>query len=174
MRRVKYYLAASLDGFIAHKDGSYGGFLVEGEHVADFIESYNQFDTVLMGRATYEEGLKAGVTDPYPMLKSYVFSRSMKASPDARVKLVSENAGGVVRKLKSETGKDIWLCGGGNFAATLFAENLIDEILLKLNPLLLGSGIPLFAGGIRQTALELISSKTYDSGVVVLQYRVRQ
>lgn len=119
MRALKYYVACTVDGFIAHADGSFDGFLPEGEHVADFLGSYKWFDTVLMGRKTYEVGLRDGKTNPYPMLRSYVFSRAMKASPDPNVTLISQNAAEVVRGLRRESGKDIWLCGGADLAATL-------------------------------------------------------
>jgi dihydrofolate reductase len=175
MRRLQYYVACSVDGFIAHQDGSFGGFLADmnSEAVADFFKSYDWFDMVLMGRRTYEVGLKQGVSDPYPNLKSYVFSRTMNASPNKKVELVSENAGAVVRRLKEGKGKDIWLCGGADLAASLFAENLIDGIILKVNPFLMGAGIQLFARVINQTALELIEKKIYDDGLVRLHYRVK-
>ena len=86
MRKLKYYMACSVDGFIAHEDGSFDGFLTEGEAIADYFESLDQFGAVLMGRKTYEVGLKEGKTDPYPHLESYLFSRSMRESPDERVR----------------------------------------------------------------------------------------
>jgi dihydrofolate reductase len=180
MRELKYYVACSVDGFIARKDGSFEGFLQEGEHIADLFASFPEtfpvhfrdalgihpenkcFDVVLMGRKTYEVGLKFGITNPYPHLKQYVFSRSMKESPDPNVELVSEDAIAFVKSLKNETGKDIWLCGGADLAATL-----------KVNPFIMGSGIPLFSGAIAQTNLELTDSKIYGNGVLVLHYRVR-
>lgn len=173
MRKLKYYVACSLDGFIAREDGSYDYFVAEGEHIPDYLESLNAFDAVLMGRKTYEVGLKAGVTDPYPSMKSYVISRTMKESPDEKVRIVSENIIEFVKELKSETGKGIYLCGGGELAAMLFAENLIDEVLLKIHPVLVGSGIPLFSERIKKTDLELIASKTFKTGVVVLHYGVK-
>ncbi len=190
MRRLTYYVACTVDGFIARADGSFDFFLTEGEHLADLFASFpetvpahlrdalgvrgaNQcFDAVLMGRRTYEVGLKVGVTSPYPHLKQYVVSRSLGRSPDAAVTLVPGDPVAFVRGLKQEPGKDIWLCGGGELATTLFPE--IDEIILKVNPVLLGSGIRLFSGAVRQSDLKLADSKVYSNGFVLLRYRVRR
>ncbi|MEO0376779.1 MAG: dihydrofolate reductase family protein [Cyanobacteria bacterium P01_A01_bin.17] len=172
MRKLKYYVACTVDGFIAHPDGSWDGFLAEGEHVDDYLASFKNFDTVLMGRKTYEMGLKMGVTNPYPMMKQYVISRTMTESPDQSVELVSGNVVKLVESLKQASGKDIYLCGGANLASGLFAEGLIDEIVIKLNPVLFGSGIPLFSDDIRQTDLSLIDSKIYSSGIILLSYAV--
>lgn len=187
MRPLVYYVASSLDGFIAHEDGTWEGFLTEGEHLADLFAAFpetvpehlrdvlgvqgenERFDAVLMGRGTYEVGLKLGVTNPYPTMKQYVFSRTMAESPDEHVTLVSEDALAVVRALKQEPGEAIWLCGGGVLAAALAAE--IDEIIVKLNPVLLGAGISLFSGVIDQTALALADGKIYSNGFVLLHYR---
>jgi len=174
MRRLKYHVAATIDGFIAHEDHTIDGFVPGGEHVDDYLHSLRtDYDVVLMGRRTYEFGFQFGITNPYPWMKQYVFSGTMERSPDSNVELVSENVVDFVRKLKDGTGKDIYLCGGANLATSLFREGLIDEILLKLNPVVFGSGIPLFLGAIKQTDLELIDSKRYANGVVFLQYRVR-
>jgi len=173
MRKVKYYVACSVDGFIAHEDGTWDGFLMDGEPVTDYLASFKRFDAVLMGRHTYEVGVRAGTTNPYPTMESYVFSRTMQERPDERVTLVSDNAGAVVRQLKQEDGQDIYLCGGASLATALLEEGLIDEIILKVNPFLMGAGIPLFAGVIRQTALALIKSTVYENGCVWLYYRVK-
>ena len=174
MRKLKYYVASSLNGYIARTDHSFDYFVAEGEHVPDYFESLNAFDVVLMGRKTYEVGLKVGITDPYPHMKSYVFSRTMKESPNEKVQVVSENIAELVRELKNETGKGIYLCGGGELATILFAENLIDEVILKMHPVMVGTGIRLFSEAIKQIDLELVSSKTFNTGVVVLQYRVKK
>src|SRR5262245_54629681 len=125
-----------------------------------------------MGRRTYEFGYQFGVTNPYPWMRQYVFSRTMGRTPDPNVVLVSENIIDFVRELKRESGKDIYLCGGADLAATLFAEGLVDEIILKLNPVLLGSGIPLFSGTIKQSDLLLLGARVYKNGVLLLHYSV--
>lgn len=189
MRKLKYYVACTVDKFIAGKDDSFDFFLTEGEHVADLLQNFpetipihfrdklgitaeNQnFDVVLMGRRTYEIGLKEGITNPYPQMKQYLFSRSLRESPDQAVELVSTDPIALVRQLKQQPGKDIWLCGGGNLATVLFSE--IDEMILKVHPILLGSGISLFAGVIQPTSLELIDHKIYNNGFMLLRYRVK-
>ncbi|MBW4635929.1 MAG: dihydrofolate reductase family protein [Iphinoe sp. HA4291-MV1] len=189
MRELKYYVACTVDKFIACEDGSFDFFLMEGEQVAYLLENFPEtipahlrdtlgisaenkwFDVVLMGRRTYEVGLKEGFTNPYPQMKQYLFSRTLKESPDKNVELVSTDAVALVRKLKTQTGKDIWLCGGGDLATTLFSE--IDEMILKVHPVLLGSGIPLFSGVVKQTKLELTDSKIYNNGFMLLHYRVK-
>ena len=189
MRKLIYYVACSVDRFIARTDGSFDFFLTEGAHLADLVDSFpetvpghlraalgvtrvnQRFGAVLMGRATYEVGLREGVTSPYPHLQQYVFSRSMKESLSPEVELVSEDALTAVKELKREPGKDIWLCGGAQLAATLFSQ--IDELILKVNPILLGKGIPLFAGSINETALEFSECKSYSNGFMLVQYRLR-
>ena len=174
MRKLKYHVACTVDGFIAHEDHTVDGFVPEGEHATDYLESLKRdYDIVLMGRRTYEFGFQFGVTSPYPWMKQYVLSRTMGRSPDPQVELISADVIELVRGLKEGAGKDIYLCGGAELAAALLAEGLIDEVILKLNPVLFGSGIPLFSRASGQTALELIGSKTYGNGVVLLQYRVK-
>lgn len=174
MRKLKYHVAVTLDGCIAAPDGTWDKFVKEGAAVDDFLRSFETYDTVLMGRNTYEVGLKMGITNPYPMLKQFVFSRTMTESPDSNVQLVRDNAFEVIRELKAGDGKgkDIWLCGAGDFAASLFDAKLIDELLIKLNPRLFGVGIRVINEIERPVALELLSSKVYNDGMLLLHYRV--
>jgi dihydrofolate reductase len=174
MRKLKYHVATTLDGFIAHEDQTVDGFLGEGDHASDYLASlHSDYDVVIMGRKTYEFGLKLGVTNPYPWLEQYVFSRTLKESPDEAVKLVSDDSVALVKRLKAEDGKDIYLCGGADLATLLLNEKLIDEIIVKLNPVLFGSGISLLSRIPSRVALELKSSKTYSNGVVLLSYHVK-
>lgn len=174
MRKLKYHVASTLDGFIAHEDHTVDGFLPEGDHVSGYLESLKKdYDTVLMGRKTYEFGFQFGVTDPYPWMKQYVLSRTMEKSPDPNVELFSGDVIEFVKQLKEATGKDIYLCGGAKLAGDLLVAGVVDEIIVKLNPVVFGKGIPLFSGAITQTNLELTGSKAYESGVVLLHYRVK-
>jgi dihydrofolate reductase len=169
-RKLKYHVATSLDGAIADAEGGFTAFLSEGDHIPDYLESLHSYGDVLMGRHTYEVGLEFGVTDPYPYLESYVFSRSMKESPNPRVTLVATDPAAFVATLKQQPGRDIYLCGGADLASTLLEANLIDEILIKLNPVLIGAGIPLFRRLAEPRTLKLIGTKVYESGVVLLSY----
>lgn len=191
MRDLIYYVAATLDGFIAHEDGSFDGFPWDDAFGADLFATFPEtipvhlrgdatradnrwFDAVLMGRKTYEVGLREGVTNPYPTLDQYVFSRTLRQSPDPQVNLVSDDAIGVVKALKAQPGKAIWLCGGAVLAGTLLDAGLIDRLIVKLNPAVFGAGVPLFAGGVEPTALAMTDHTIYPSGHAVLHYRVER
>jgi dihydrofolate reductase len=180
MRKLVYYVASTLDGFIAAPDGSWDFFGPVHEELGAFINArYPEtlptgqrrqvFDTVLMGRGTYEPALKIGVTSPYAHLDQHVFSRTLDPAIDPAVTIVAEDPVPYVRKLKERPGQEIWLCGGGALAATLRDE--IDEYVVKLNPVLAGDGIPLRSGPFDPKRLELREVTPLGaSGVVVLRY----
>ncbi|MGW1225672.1 dihydrofolate reductase family protein [Streptomyces sp. NPDC001478] len=193
MRRLVYYIATTLDGFIAGPDGADptgpGGFWpVPEDYIAHLVAEYPEtlpgparralsvtaegarFDTVLEGRRSYEIGLAAGVTDAYPHLRHLVFSRTLKESPDAGVELVADDPVETVRELKRQEGKDIWLLGGAGLAESLYGE--IDTLVLKLAPLTIGNGIPLFSGGAAfdPRTWELVDHTVLKSGALFLTY----
>ncbi|HEX8824336.1 MAG TPA: dihydrofolate reductase family protein [Archangium sp.] len=192
MRKLKYHVATSLDGFIAREDDTVDFFPADLPPILDYFDTLaSAYDTVVMGRGTYEPGLKVGMTDPYPSLETYVVSRTLKESPNPRVHLVREDPIGFVRELKTRPGartdmsrivraaqlsvaKDIYLCGGGTLAGALFDAGLIDEVLIKLNPVLIGSGKGVAPRLPRQVDLELLSTKTYRTGLVLLHYAVKR
>jgi dihydrofolate reductase len=143
-------------------------------HVRDMlgIDAPNKhFDTVLSGRATYAIGADQGLTSPYAHLRQLVFSRTMTTSPDPAVELVDGDAIARVRQLKAEDGLDIWLCGGGALATALQPE--IDAVILKMQPVAIGAGIPLFAAGGDLLRFDLVDCRPFDSGVVFLTYHRR-
>jgi dihydrofolate reductase len=189
-RRLVYYVACTVDGFIAREDGSFDWCLFEGEHFADLIERYpetfpahlrpalgaseeaQRFDTVLMGRKTYEMGLSEGITSPYSPLRQYVVSGTMLESPDPSVELYRGEPLDLVRQLKRETGMDMWLCGGAKLAAAILPE--IDELVLKINPVVIGSGIALFDGFSGTLPGMLVEHTTYSNGFVLARYELNQ
>ena len=174
MRKLIYHVASTLDGFIAHENHTVDGFLNEGLHADEYLASLQtDYDAVIMGRKTYEFGLQFGVTHPYPWLKEkYVVSSSL-GKPDEHVEVISHNIAEEVQHLKNKEGKAIYLCGGATLATLLLNEKLVDEIIVKLNPVLFGSGVPLVAKIPQWTMLELNSSKTYTNGVVLLHYSLK-
>jgi dihydrofolate reductase len=172
MQQLSYYVACSADGFIAHEDGTWQGFLETGAHVQDYLASLTQFEAVIMGRKTYEVGLQAGVTNPYPMLKSYVVSSTMTQSPDEHVQLVNEGPIAFTRDLKQQADGPIYLCGGSTLASQLLQAGLVDKIILKVNPIILGKGIPVFKDNTPTTQLNLIKTDSYSNGCVWLHYNL--
>jgi len=175
MRKITFGVANSLDNFIARENGAVDWLMWSDEVMEIMSDFWKKIDTVLMGRKTYTVGLELskGKKNPYPNIKTYVFSRTLKAEENADVEIVSENAVEFVRKLKSEEGKEICVMGGGEFAKSLFEAELIDEIGFNIHPVLLGSGIPLFLEMKRQIDLELIESRQLKTGCVYVLYRVK-
>jgi dihydrofolate reductase len=175
MRKVTFGGANSLDNYFARLDHSVDWLMWTKEVSEITTRFWKNVDTILMGRKTYEVALKhsKGKSNPYPHIKSYVFSRTLKPGTEGGVEIVSSDAAEFVRELKSQEGKDICLMGGGDFAKTLFEADLIDEIGLNIHPVLLGAGIPLFYEMTRQIDLELIECKTLKNGCVVVSYRVK-
>ncbi|HVF87818.1 MAG TPA: dihydrofolate reductase family protein [Pyrinomonadaceae bacterium] len=175
MRKVIFGGANSLDNLIARKDDAVD-WLMWGEEAAAVMKDFwTKIDTVLMGRKTYEVGLKLskGKSNSYPGVRTYVFSRTLKDSQDKSVDIISESAVEFVRDLKQQEGKDICLMGGGLLAKSFFEAGLIDEIGFNIHPVLLGSGIPLFHEMKRQIDLELLDCQTFKNGCVLVSYRVK-
>ncbi|MDF1503907.1 dihydrofolate reductase family protein [Roseisolibacter sp. H3M3-2] len=192
MAALVYYVATSVDGFIARPDGSFGDFPWDPEFGAHLLDTYpetfpahlrsgpvsaegnRRFGAVLMGRHTYEVGVDAGVVSPYPTLRQFVFSTRLRESPSPDVALVREDAAEVVTRLKREEARDVWLCGGAVLAASLFEAGLVDEVVVKLNPVLFGAGIPLLARPVPTVALDLRDLRRFPSGHAWLHYDVRR
>jgi dihydrofolate reductase len=172
LRKITFGVAASLDNFIARKDESVDWLSWNEEVAALSAEYWKTIDAVVMGRKTYEVALRSGTTS-YSGAKNYVFSRTMKAGPDPEVEIIAEDAAEFVRNLKQQEGNGICIMGGGELAHALFEARLIDEVVLNIHPVLLGSGIPLFLSMKEQVDLELLECKTLGNGCVVLSYRVK-
>lgn len=189
MRELVYYIAATLDGFIARTDGSFDDFPWDDDFIGALMETYpetlpapmrpgatreenKRFDTVLMGRRTYEVGSAQGLTSPYPTLDQYLVSGSMTESPDPAVTLVSTDVIAAVADLKSQGGEAIWICGGSELATHLLLAGLIDRVILKVAPVLFGTGIPLFRGEVSGHTLRVESRREFTSGYTITEYLV--
>jgi len=174
MRNVIFGGANSLDNYFARKDDAVD-WLKWNDEAAAFIEDYwKRFDTIVMGRKTYEVALRSGTGDgAYQGMKTYVCSRTLSKGSSDKVQIVSEDAAEFVRKLKQQDGKDICVMGGGLLAKSLFEADLIDEIGFNIHPVLLGSGIPVFYEMTRQIDLELLDCRQWKTGCVLLTYRVK-
>jgi dihydrofolate reductase len=175
MRKVTFGGANSLDNYFARQDHAVDWLMWSDEAAAVMGDYWKTIDTMLMGRKTYEVALRMSKRkkNPYPGIKTYVFSRTLTDDRGGSVTIVSDDAAGFVRRLKNEPGKDICLMGGGQFAKTLFEAGLIDEIGFNIHPVLLGSGIPLFYGMDRQIDLERLECKAFKNGCVYVKYRVK-
>lgn len=185
MREVTYYVATSLDGRIAAPDGDFSAFPVEGDHMQALMHEYTdtlpshvqaalgleadrfRFDTVLMGWETYAVALKEGIDSPYAHLRQVIASRQKRTVPDD----IEVTADPVqrLRELRQEEGSGIWIAGGGDLAGSLLGE--IDRLVLKIYPLVLGAGVPLFGGiGYSPSSFERTGIRTFDSGLVMAEY----
>jgi dihydrofolate reductase len=172
MRKIKLYIASSLDGKIARPDGNIDWLDEFNSPAEDY--GYNDFmdsvDTTVMGNTTYQQILKMGPGFPYNNKRNYVFTRNSGLKQDGNVTYRSGDLFSFVQSLKQESGKDIWLVGGGQVNAFFLNNDLIDELILFFIPVLIGDGIPLFDQSDRLKNLTLTGNKSYPNGVVELKY----
>ncbi|WP_421877594.1 dihydrofolate reductase family protein [Marinoscillum sp.] len=177
MRSIIYHVATSLDGFIAHPNGSTDGFLNSGEHVTDYLNQLKDYDTTIMGRNTYEYGYQFGLKPgqpAYPHMKHYIVSDTLHFDDcHEQVKVVrTHELLNTVQDLKNEIGSPIYLCGGGQLARFLMRNHLIDELILKQNPILLGTGIHLFDGCCEGLELTQCHRVDYENGVQMIHFQL--
>ena len=190
MRKLTYLVASTIDGFITDpSNGNPDFFLHEGDHGEALRSEYPEvlpthvrgmfgiaeapnkhFDTVLQGRGSWDIGAREGITNAYQHLRSIVFSRTITQSPDPTVEFATDPVARV-RELKQEPGAGIWLCGGGRLAAELRPE--IDELVIKLHPIVAGAGVGLFDGEFSPAQFDLVNAQPFTSGVVHLTYTRR-
>ena len=172
-RKIVLYIAISLDGFIARKNGAVDWLVGHGD--VDNSDNgydvfYNTIDTVVIGRTTYEQIINELSPNKwvYEGKKCYV-ATSRKSETDNRVEFVSDDISGRIMRIKEEQGKDIWLVGGGKLIEPFIKENLIDKYIVTIIPTILGDGIPLFLNNNPEIKLSLVKTKTLN-GIVELTY----
>jgi dihydrofolate reductase len=170
MRRVRYYVAMSLDGYIAGPNGEYDW--IPMDPAIDFAAFFETIDTVLMGRGTFEITRQQDQPAEMPGMRTYVFSRTLRTEDFPDVTIVSDNAASAVSTLKAQSGKDIWLMGGGILFRSLLEAELVDTVELGIIPILLGRGIPLLPETSRWVRLDLTGTEALPSGIILAQYTV--
>jgi len=171
MRAVRYGVAMSLDGYIAGPHGEYDWIVHDPD--IDFAAIFSRFDTLLIGRKTFEAMRQAGDGGgSMPGVKSFVISRTLTPSDHPEVTIVSD-AAGLIADLKRQPGKDIWLFGGGELFKSLLDARLVDGVDAAIVPVLLGGGVPLLPSPASRTRLTATTRRVYEkSGIVSLGYDV--
>lgn len=170
MRRIRYSVAASLDSYIAGPKGEADWIVIDPD--IDFSGYFNQFDTILMGRRTFQAMGKAG-SGSSPGIKTFVFSRKLKQRDYPKVTIVGANWKKTLAALRAAPGKDIWLFGGGSLFRSLLDAGFVDTVEVGVMPVLLGRGIPLLPDLKTRKRLKLTGHKVYKkTGTVALEYAV--
>lgn len=169
-RRLRYQVAATLDGFIADPQGQADWIVMDP--AIDFNALYGQFDTAVMGRKTFAVGAEQGAGGTMPGIDVIVFSRTLPPSVKKGLRITNEDPPTVVADLKKKPGKDIWLFGGGQLCRTLLDAGLVDSVEVAVMPVLLGSGVPLLPPGARAKLVLADQKILPESGILVLSYGV--
>ncbi|QNL49399.1 dihydrofolate reductase family protein [Olivibacter sp. SDN3] len=177
MAELTYYVASTVDHFIAGPNGEADAslFFYEGDHVSDFLSFIQKCAGVLMGSNTYEFGFQFGLSPGEPSykgVKHYIFSSSLSFESNDDVQLISGNAIDYVKELKANTEGTLWLCGGGGLAGSLLDAGLLDKLILKVNPIIIQQGIPLFGASERKIKLTLLDLKHYQNGIILPTYKI--
>jgi dihydrofolate reductase len=174
MRKIKLYIASSLDSFIAGKNGSIDWLFRDADY--GYTEFYNSIDTILVGRKTYEQSL---IFEEYPYKgkKIYVFTHNAKEQNEKKasnVEYIDKDIPEFVKRLIQQpvSNRDIWLLGGGEIVSLFLNADLVDEIILSIHPIILGKGILLFNNIKKLVKLRLSESIPFESGLVQLHYRI--
>lgn len=167
MRKIRYQVACSVDGYIADLHGGYDWIVVDPE--IDFNALFAQFDTLLMGRRTFE--VAGG--DGSPGMRTLVFSRSLRQADHPGVTIISERVKETLDELRAQPGKDIWLFGGGELFRSLLELGCVDTVELAVIPVVLGGGRPFLPAPAVRRRLSLTEERVYEtSGIVLLKYDV--
>lgn len=173
MKKVKLYIAASIDGYIARPDGDLEwltGFPNPSKTDYGYQDFLASVDTVIMGNRTYHDILCMDMLWPYKDKETYVVTHHSQETKE-NIRFISENVVETISELRKKDGKDIWLVGGGQLVSLLLREDLIDEMQITYIPIILGDGIPLFPGSTKEVHWNLLESKAFDNGLLQVKYQ---
>ena len=182
MRKIIFQNMITLDGFFEGPNREIDWHVVDDEFNQYAINFCRSLDGLIFGRVTYE-GMASYwptpearrddpiVTELMNRLPKVVFSRTLEKAGWENSRLVKGDAVQEINRLKQQPGKDLAIFGSANLATTLVQDNLIDEYRIFVNPVVLGAGTPLFQGVKDRLKLKLVSSKTFQSGLVLLIYQ---
>lgn len=174
MRKLSLFIATSLDGYIAQPNDDLSFLkLVEKEGEDYGYASFTDtIDVLIIGRKTYDYVLKEVGSSHYDngQRDVYVITRTQRPSA-GRITFYTGNLTELVERLKSESGKNIYCDGGAQIINELLKNDLIDEFIISIIPILVGNGTRLFEDGRPEQQLELLSAKAFDTGLTQLHYR---
>ncbi len=175
--KIVYYVAISLDGYIAGLEEDISLFVGEGSGVDRYLADLKSFQTVIMGRKTYEFGYAFGLKPgqpAYPHMEHYIFSDKLQFKeqhPQVHVEPLEISR---VKEIRDNSPTDVYLCGGGEFAGWLLDHGLIDLLKVKINPMILGDGDRLFGDSRYSGAFDLVDSNLYDNGLLINTYELKK
>ena len=173
-RKVILYIAMSLDGYIATNDDNIDFLSLVEQNGEDYgyFDFVNTIDTVIMGRKTYEKVLSFGIGFPHEDKECYILTSAKKPS-EGNIHFYNQPLTDLISHLKSKNGKNIYCDGGAETVHSLLKQKLFDELIISVIPVLLGDGIRLFKGEEPEQKLKLISSKSYEKGLVQVHYQIK-
>jgi dihydrofolate reductase len=171
MKKIRYSVAMTLDGYIAGPNGEADWILMDPD--INFAELWAQFDTLLMGRKTYDAA-KSRLGEAFMQgMKTVVVSRTLRPADNPNLTILSELTRDYIQSLRSQCTRDIFLLGGGELFRSMVAMHEVDAVEVSIMPVLLGGGIPLLTPVAQRTTLKLSGHKIYRSGIVSLVYDVQ-
>ncbi len=174
--KIIYYVAVSLDGFISGPEEDVSLFVGEGNGVEQYLSDLKEFSTVIMGRKTYEFGYKFGLKagqPAYPHMDHYIFSDTLEIPglhPKVHIEHLSFER---IIAIRDASPSDVYLCGGGQFAGWLLDHGLIDRLKVKLNPIVLSGGVPVFGTSTTSAVFDLVENKVYENGLQICCYDIK-
>lgn len=173
MPQIIYYVASSLDGFISGPEDDISLFAAGGNGVDQYLADLQAFQTVIMGRRTYEFGYQYGLRPgqpAYPHMQHHIFSSSLHFDDQHAAVHIEPMDMERIKAIRDASPTDVYLCGGGTFAGALLEQGLIDVLKLKINPIVLGGGIRLFGSSTFARKWDLRESVRYDDGLLINTY----